>query len=293
MTTLQWKGNSHLIPQSKMCTLRWILREQKTFHLWRNTSTEGMCCHIKGHMPLTWITQLKPIKHIGTLSCQCLQLPYIPWNSESPIIPWFYSFHLQVSTMDASQYWPFAWEYSIWNVTVTALQFLTADLEPHVLSNAIDWVYAVFFYTQQLQDLPEETLFGHFVSIMNDAFSTKLAQEDEGYEDGESFNVATPLNRAPWITMSPQWEIYPSTLQTLDDHQQPQSSMQGPHLVDTEATASPITGWSSPVQMMRALCDLVNVAANTPTPMREVVTPGKQMLHHHYTTTCVTPEYPH
>ena len=48
--------------------------------------------------------------------------------------------------MDASQYLPFAHEYSIWNAMVTALQFCTADLKPHILSNVIDQVYAAFFY---------------------------------------------------------------------------------------------------------------------------------------------------
>ena len=47
-------------------------------------------------------------------------------------------FHLQISTMDTLQYWPFAQEYSIWNATCAALQLWTEDLEPHVLSNAID-----------------------------------------------------------------------------------------------------------------------------------------------------------
>ena len=40
--------------------------------------------------------------------------------------------------MDATQYWPFASKYSIWNAAVTALQFQTADLEPQTLSNAIE-----------------------------------------------------------------------------------------------------------------------------------------------------------
>ena len=80
-----------------------------------------------------------------------------------------YSFHLhhQASTMDASQYWPFACEYFIWNATVTVLQFWTADLKPQVLSNVIDQVYIAFLYgdyTQQMQSLPEETLFGDFVT---------------------------------------------------------------------------------------------------------------------------------
>ena len=40
--------------------------------------------------------------------------------------------------MNATHYWPFAREYLIWNATVTALQFWTADLKPHILSNAIE-----------------------------------------------------------------------------------------------------------------------------------------------------------
>ena len=44
----------------------------------------------------------------------------------------------EVYIMDATYYWPFAREYSILNATVTALQFWTADLEPCILSNAIE-----------------------------------------------------------------------------------------------------------------------------------------------------------
>ena len=49
--------------------------------------------------------------------------------------------------------------------------------------------------------LPEETLFGHFVTTLNNAFETELAQEDEGYESGsENFNIPTLLSRAPGIS---------------------------------------------------------------------------------------------
>ena len=127
---------------------------------------------------------------------------YIPRNSwvnhHSMIL-----FHLQTSTMDALHYWPFAWEYSLWNAAVAALQFWTEDLEPHVLSHIIDWVYAAFFYNefgQQMQNLPEEILFSHFVTTLNDAFEIELAQEDEGYESGsENFHIPTPLSRAPRV----------------------------------------------------------------------------------------------
>ena len=105
--------------------------------------------------------------------------------------------------LDTSQYWPFACEYSIWNAAVTALQFWMADLKPHILSNTTDQVCAAFFYgdlTQQMQNLPEETFFGHSVNTLNNAFETELAQEDEGYESGsESFNIPTPLSRAPRV----------------------------------------------------------------------------------------------
>ena len=75
-----------------------------------------------------------------------------------------------------------------------------ADLEPHIPSNAIDWVYAALFYsdfTQQMWNLPEETLFGYFVTTLNNAFKTEVTQEDEGYQSGsEKINIPTPLNRA-------------------------------------------------------------------------------------------------
>ena len=52
--------------------------------------------------------------------------------------------------MNATDYWLFVREYSIWNVTVATLQFWTADLEPHVLSSAIEQVYNAFFYTTSM-----------------------------------------------------------------------------------------------------------------------------------------------
>ena len=46
--------------------------------------------------------------------------------------------------MNVIDYSPLAREYSIWNTTVAALQFWTADLEAHVLSSAIEQVYNAF-----------------------------------------------------------------------------------------------------------------------------------------------------
>ena len=87
--------------------------------------------------------------------------------------------------MNAADYWPIAREYSIWNATVTALQFWTADLKAHTLSSTIEQVYSTFFYstsTQLLCQQSDEILFGHFMTTRNATFKSKLALEDEGYE---------------------------------------------------------------------------------------------------------------
>ena len=99
--------------------------------------------------------------------------------------------------MNATDYWPMAQEYSVWNAAVAALQFWTADLETHVLNSAIEQVYNVFFYsisTHLLCQQPDEILFSCFVTTLNAAFESKLALEDVGYESSnENFNIPTPL----------------------------------------------------------------------------------------------------
>ena len=105
--------------------------------------------------------------------------------------------------MDATHHWLFAKEYSIWNATATALQFLTEDLKPHIVSDAIEQVYTAFFCSnsaQQLWNLSEEILFSHFMTTLNDTFKRELKQEDEGYESGnESLNIPTPVRGVPQI----------------------------------------------------------------------------------------------
>ena len=105
--------------------------------------------------------------------------------------------------MNATNYWPMAREYLVWNTAVAVLQFWTPDLEAHTLSNAIEEVYKAFFYaasTHMLHQLPDEILFSCFVTTLNAAFEQKLALEDEGYENGsENFNIPTPLRRTSKI----------------------------------------------------------------------------------------------
>ena len=99
--------------------------------------------------------------------------------------------------MKATDYWPLAREYLIRNTTVAVLQFWTANFEFHILSSAIEQAYSAFFYTPSthlLNQLSEEVLFSHFMTMLTAAFDSKLALEDIGYEVGsESFNIHTPL----------------------------------------------------------------------------------------------------
>ena len=49
--------------------------------------------------------------------------------------------------MNVTDYWSMATGYSVWNATVAALQFWTADPEACVLSSTIEQVYNAFFYS--------------------------------------------------------------------------------------------------------------------------------------------------
>ena len=101
--------------------------------------------------------------------------------------------------MDPVGYWPMDREYSIWNATIAALQFWTADLKAHMLSIAIEQVYNAFFYsasTHLLCQQPDEVLFGCFMITLNATFESKLALEYKGYDSGsKNFNIPTPLRR--------------------------------------------------------------------------------------------------
>ena len=82
--------------------------------------------------------------------------------------------------MNVKDYWPMAREYSVWNTTVAALQFWTADLKAHVYSSTIEQVHNTFFYSTSphiLCQQSDEVLFGHFVTTLNAAFESKLALE--------------------------------------------------------------------------------------------------------------------
>ena len=75
--------------------------------------------------------------------------------------------------MDATDYWPTAREYLIWNAAIASLHFWTADLNMLTLGNAIEEVYSASFYTASTHTLhpqSDEILFGHFMTTLNTAF---------------------------------------------------------------------------------------------------------------------------
>ena len=96
-----------------------------------------------------------------------------------------------------------------------------ADLEPQTISKAIEWVYTAFFGSnsaQQLRNISEEGLFGHFMNTLNDIFERELTLEDEGYESvNDNLNIPTPLHRTPClyhISASENLSFDPATLLT-------------------------------------------------------------------------------
>ena len=80
------------------------------------------------------------------------------------------------------------------------------DLEPHILSDAIEWVYTALFCNHSVQQLPhqpEKILFSCFMTTLSDAFEWKLTLENERYESGsESLNIPTPVHRTPCLYLS-------------------------------------------------------------------------------------------
>ena len=105
-------------------------------------------------------------------------------------------------TMETAEYWPMAWEYSIWNAAIGSLQFWTEDLDPVTLGIATECIYTTFFWTSSCHTLcqqSEETLFGCFVIALNAAFTQQLSLADEGYESGsDTVDLPTPL----WKTLA-------------------------------------------------------------------------------------------
>ena len=200
-----------------MCIPRLTLKEQKIFTFEESHVHKACTATSKDtHQWLGSTISYTSSTIWNSFHANTYKSPYIPRNYASLTIQWLYSFHLPATTIDTSQHWHFAGEYSIWTAAVAGLQFWIADLKPHILSDVIDWVYAAFFYcdyTEQIWSLPEETLISCFVATLNDVFETELAQEYEGYESGsESFNIPFLSAEHQESTMPQQGRNYPLIL---------------------------------------------------------------------------------
>ena len=117
------------------------------------------------------------------------------------------------TTMETADYWPMAWEYSIWNATIVSLQFWTEDLDPVTLGIASERVNTTFFYTATSHTLcqqSEETLFGCFVIALNAAFTQHLSLADEGYKSGsDTIDLPTHYGNLLAYTMFSSMEHAP------------------------------------------------------------------------------------
>ena len=168
-----------------------------TCHLFRDETylqTGDTCSWWLPHFPSSYAIHTDAFKPV-----------YIPYKKNlniSLILPPldFYR-NFTTTTMETADYWPMAWEYSFWNVTIASLQFWTEDINPVTLSIAIEHINTTFFWTSTSHTLcqqSEETLFGCFVIALNAAFTQQLSLADEGYESGsDTIDLPTSL----WKTL--------------------------------------------------------------------------------------------
>ena len=139
----------------------------------------------------------KPVYNASKLQKFSLILPSLDF---AEILPLHTATTLSMNTTD---YWLMAREYSIWNATIASLQFWTEDLDPVTLGRATEYVYTTFFYSPSSHTLCQqsnETLFGCFVIALNAAFDQQLSLADEGYKSGsDTIDLPTPLRKTPHI----------------------------------------------------------------------------------------------
>ena len=174
---LLWRRIAASYSTTKTCAhLENQLQNKSTFSPLKKAHAEGMHLQIKWHTSLPSVQQFGSIKHyLDLFTLILLDANRNPAKYEHSIFQWFNLPHIQHQDYiaDATHYWPFTREYSVWNAAVTALQFWMADHEPHICSNAIEIVYTAFFcsdLTHQLRNQPEEIIFSCFVTTLNDAF---------------------------------------------------------------------------------------------------------------------------
>ena len=166
-------------------------------HLWRTMHIWHTPAHQRTHALIAVLDHQDPFEHFHNDTFWYYYIWQYKLSIQDHLI-----LHLHY-IMNVMDYWLLAREYLIWSATVAALQFWTANLEPHVLSSAIEQIYNAYFYTTSTHLLchqSEEVLFSNFMTMLNAAFESKLKLEDKGYESrSKNFNIPTPLRQTPRI----------------------------------------------------------------------------------------------
>ena len=112
-------------------------------HMWHASTLQKNM-----HLDSSWIIK----NHPNYFTIMLLSTIYIPQEIFSTVSSKFVK-HSTYTNMNATNYWPLAREYSVWNAAVAALQFWTADLDTHILSNTINQVFNAFFYSTSTHTL--------------------------------------------------------------------------------------------------------------------------------------------
>ena len=76
-----------------------------------------------------------------------IYIPYKIFSCTLLILPPLEFYRSFTTTMETAEYWPMAWEYSIWNAAITSLQFWAEDLNQITLGIASECIYTTFFWT--------------------------------------------------------------------------------------------------------------------------------------------------
>ena len=164
------------------------------------------------HMQFTLMLS-NPVYNTSKLQEFSLTLPSLDFAEILPL-------HTATTcSMNTTDYWLMAREYSIWNATIASLQFWTENLDPVTLGRATECVYTKFFYSPSSHTLHQqsnEILFGCFVIVLNAAFDQQLSLADEGYKSG-SDTINYPLLKE--VSMhSPHFQHGTHFLQSSSHH---------------------------------------------------------------------------
>ena len=203
-----------------MCSHRLTLKEQKIF-TFEEPHTQKTCAATSKNTD-QWLgfDQLKSIKHLFELfHASAFRPTYIPRNCESQIINDCIHFIYKLAPWKPHNIGLFHVNIPYWMPQIQHSSSGQQIAKLYILSNIIDWVYTAFFYgdyTQQMQSLPEETLFCQFCNHLKwYIWNWACTGGWRLWQWSESFNIPHLSAEHQESTMSQQWKNYPWTLYIL------------------------------------------------------------------------------